>query len=109
MIYIIFWFLFLFSPLLFQLIFGIKAIKYSISLSFWEVSLISLLGHVAFAIINLEIMSESLRHATHRNGLAWVFLLIMECIFGLIVLIVILIQRYIQYRKNRFNEEENKN
>ncbi|MBA0883294.1 hypothetical protein [Flavobacterium undicola] len=109
MIHLISLFLLLFSPLLFQLISGIKAIKYSISLSFWEVSLISLLGHVAFAIINLEIMSESLRHATHRNGLAWVFLLIMECIVGAILLIVILIQRYIQYRKNKSNEGGNPN
>jgi len=101
MIYIIFWFLLLLSPLLFQLILGLKAIKHSISLSFLKVSLISLLGHVVFAIINLELMSESLRQATHRNGLAWVFLLIMECIVGLILLVTILIQRYIQYCKNK--------
>lgn len=101
MIHLISLFLLLLSPLLFQLIFGTKAIKYSISLSFWQVSLISLIGHVAFAIINLELMGESLKQATHRNGLAWVFLLIMECIFGAILLIVTLIQRYIEYRKNK--------
>lgn len=101
MVYIIFWFLFLFSPLLFQFIFGNKVIKDTTSLSFLEVSLISVVVHVAFAIINLELMEESLKHATHRNGLAWVFLLIMECIIGFILLIVILVQRYIQYRKNK--------
>ena len=80
-------FLLLLSPLLFQLFFGIKAIKCSISLSFWQVSSISLLGHVFFAILNLYLMSESLRHATHKNGLAWVFVLIIECIVGIILLI----------------------
>jgi len=109
MVYIIFWFLLLFSPLLFQFIFGNKAIEDNTSLSFLEVSLISSVVHVAFAIINLELMGESLKHATHRNGLAWVFLLIMECIVGFILLIVIIVQRYIQYRKNKSKKKVHNN
>lgn len=109
MIYLICLFLLLLSPLLFQLIFGIKAIKYSISLSFLEVTLISSLGHVAFAIINLELMSESLKHATHKCGMAWLAVLMMEYFVGFVLLVTILIQRYIQYRKNKSNEGGNAN
>ncbi|RVT77562.1 hypothetical protein EOD40_07095 [Flavobacterium sufflavum] len=109
MIYIISLFFLLLSPLLFQLIFGIKAIKDSISLSFLEVILISSLGHVAFAIINLELMGESLKHATHKCGMAWLAVLMMEYLVGFVLLIVILIQLYIQYRKNKSNEEGNAN
>ncbi|MEN9906956.1 MAG: hypothetical protein RLZZ540_97 [Bacteroidota bacterium] len=109
MIHLLSLFLLLLSPFLFQLIFGIKVIKDTSSLSFLEVSLISLLGHVAFAIINLELMSESLKHATHKCGMAWLGVLMLECVVGFVLLIVILIQRYIQYRKNKSNEGGNPN
>ena len=101
MTHLILFFPLLLSPLLFQFIFGTKAIKDSISLSFWEVCAISLYLHVFFGIINLHLMAESLREAIHKNGLAWVFVLIIECIVGFVLLIVIFIQRYIQYRKNK--------
>lgn len=109
MIHLISLFFLLLSPLLFQLIFGTKAIKDSISLSFWEVTLISSLGHLAFAIINLELMSESLKQATYRCGMAWLGLLMFECVVGIVLLVTILIQRYIQYRKSKSYEGENPN
>jgi len=93
--------LLLFLPFIFQLIFGLKAIKCSISLSFWQVSLISLLGHVFFAIMNLYLISELGRHANHRDGLAWIFVFAIELFVGFVLLIAILIQRYIKYRKNK--------
>ena len=95
--------LLLFLPLIFQLIFGIKAIKCSISLNFWQVSLISLLGHVFFAIMNLFLISGLRRPDNYYrdDGLAWYFVFFIELFVGLVLLITILIQRYIQYRKNK--------
>lgn len=97
--------LLLLLPLIFQLIFGIKAIKCSISLSFLQVSLMSLLGHVFFAIVNLFLLSRLRRPANYcrDDGLAWIFVFAIELFVGLVVLITILIQRYIQYRKNKSN------
>jgi len=93
--------LLLFLPLIFQLFFGIKAIKCSISLSFWQVSLISLLGNIFFAIVNLYLLSELMRHANNRDGLGWIFAFAIELFVGFVLLMAILIQRYIQYRNNK--------
>ena len=101
MIYSIIFLLLLFLPLIFQSIFGIKAIKCSISLSFWQVSLMSLIGHVFFAIVNLYLISELGRQANHRDGLAWIFVFAIELLVGFVLLMAILIQRYIQSRKNK--------
>lgn len=109
MVYIIFWFLLLFSPLLFQFIFGNKVIKDITSFSFLEVILISSLGHIVFAIINLELMSESLKHATYKCGMPWLALLMMEYFFGFVLLIVILTQLYILYRKKKSKKKVHNN
>jgi hypothetical protein len=91
----------LFLPLIFQLIFGIKAIKCSISLSFWQVSLISLLGQVFSAIGNLFLISELGRLANSRDGWPWIGVFVIELLVGLVLLTTILVQRNIQYRKNK--------
>jgi len=88
-------------PLVFQLIYGIKAMTRRISLSFWQVSLISLLGQVLSAVGNLFIISELGRLANSRDGLPWMGVLVIELFVGFVLLITILIQRYIQYRKNK--------
>lgn len=92
----------LFLPLIFQLIFGIKAIKRSISLSFWQISLISLLGQVFSAFGNLYLISELGRLANSRDGLPWIGVFSIELFIGFVLLITILVQRYIQYRKNNY-------
>ncbi|MEL1241282.1 hypothetical protein [Flavobacterium flavipallidum] len=109
MIYLLSLFFLLLSPLVFQLIFGIKVIKESTSFSFLEVILISSLGHVAFAIINLELMGESLKQATYRCGMAWLGLLMLEYFVGFVLLIVILTQLYILYRKNKSEKKVHNN
>lgn len=109
MIYLICLLLLLLLPLLFQLIFGIKVIKDITSFSFLEVILISSLGHIVFAIINLELMSESLKHATYKCGMPWLALLMMEYFFGFVLLIVILTQLYILYRKNKSEKKVHNN
>ena len=91
----------LFLPLIFQLIFGIKAIKCSISLSFWQVSLISLLGQILSAIGNLFLISELGRLANSRDGWPWIGVFVIELFVGLLLIITILVQRNIQYRKNK--------
>ncbi len=88
-------------PLLFQLIFGIKAMNRSISLSFWKVSLISLLGQVLSTVGNLTLMSELIRLNNSRDGLPWIGVLAVEVFVGFLLVLTILIQRYIQYRRNK--------
>lgn len=91
----------LFLPLIFQLIFGIKAIKCTISLRFWQVSLISLLGQVFSAIGNLFLISELGRLANSRDGWPWIGVFVIELFVGFVLLITIVLQRNIQYRKNK--------
>lgn len=93
--------LLLFLPLIFQFIFGIRAMKGSIFLNFWQVSLISLLGHLFFAMGNLFLISELGRLANSRDGLPWIGVFGIELFVGAVLLIMILVQRYIQYPKSK--------
>ena len=88
-------------PLLFQLIFGIKAMNRSISFSFWTVSLISFIGQLFSAIANLFLMSELINHANSRDGLPLIGVLAVEAFVGFVLLLTILVQQYIQYRRNK--------
>lgn len=94
--------LILLLPLVFQLIFGTKANKGRLSLSFWKISLISLLGQVASAIVNLLFINEMTTRSGSRNGLPFVGMFILELMVGSILVIIIFIQGYVQYRKNKF-------
>lgn len=95
----------LFLPMIFQLIFGNKANEGSISLSFWKVSLISLFGQVLSTIWNFFLVNELVSLSASRNGWPVIGILTIELIVGLFLVLMILIQRYIQYRKNKLLKE----
>jgi len=84
--------------MIFQLIFGNKANKDSISLSFWKISLISLFGQVLSTIWNFFLVNELVSLSASRNGWPVIGILTIELIVGLFLILMILIQRYIQKR-----------
>ncbi|MBL7970314.1 MAG: hypothetical protein JNL03_02230 [Prolixibacteraceae bacterium] len=88
-------------PLVFQIIVGTKAIRHSISLSFWKVSLISLLIQLITTLGNLWLMGVLIRKSASREGLALIGVLAIELVAASVLLVVILIQGYILYRKKR--------
>lgn len=88
-------------PVIFQLIVGTMASKAFISLKFWHVSLISLLGQAASAVFNLLFINELISRSGSRNGLPFVGMFILELIIGGILVITIFIQGYVYYRKNK--------
>lgn len=92
-------------PVIFQLIVGTLAIKTSIPFKFWHISLISLLGQVASAVFNLLFINALLTRNGSRNGLPFVGMFILELIAGSLLVIIIFIQGYLQYRKNKFLNE----
>lgn len=92
-------------PLVFQLIVGSKANKGQRTLSFWQVSLISLCGQVFSAVCNLLLISELITRNGSRNGLPWIGMLILELMVGGVLLVTILIQGYIQYRRHKISSE----
>ena len=91
-------------PIAFQLIFGNRGTKGVILLSFWKVSLISLFGQVFSVIWNFYLVSELITLSKSRNGWPGIGILILESIAGLVLVIVILSQRYIQYRKAKLSK-----
>lgn len=86
-------------PLVFQIIVGTKAIRHSISLSFWKVSLISLLVQLITTLGNLWLMGVLIGKAASRDGLAWIGVWVIELVAASVLVVVILIQGYILYRK----------
>lgn len=92
-------------PVIFQLIVGTMASKASIPFKFWHISLISLLGQVASAVFNLLFINELLTRNGSRDGLPFVGMFILELIAGSILLIIIFIQGYVQFRKNKSRNE----
>ena len=94
-------FLILLLPSIFQIVFGIKAHKGTISLRFWQISLISLLLQVLSAVCDLFLISELISRSGSRHGLPFIGMLILEVMAGGILLVIILIQGYIQFRKNK--------
>lgn len=88
-------------PIVFQLIVGNKASKGLISLNFWKVCLISLMAQLLSTIWNFYLVSELITLAKSRNGWPGIGILILELIAVIVLAVVILMQRYLQYRRNK--------
>lgn len=91
-------------PLLFQIIFGRKAIGGDIKLSFGTVCLISLLGQILFTIFDFKIIVYYLEKNHNACGMPLVGLIMFSLLFTVILFITILIQDRI--RKSYGEEEE---
>ena len=91
-------------PLLFQIIFGRKAIGGDIKLSFRTICLISLLGQILLTILAFNIVEYYLKKNNNPCGMAFVGLTMFSFLFTLILIITIINQYRI---KKSYEEEDN--
>lgn len=90
-------------PLLFQIIFGRKAIGGDIKLSFGTICLISFLGQILFTILAFNIIAYYLEKNNTACGMSLVGLLMFSLLFTLILLITV----FIQYRiKKSYGDDD---
>jgi hypothetical protein len=93
-------------PLLFQIIFGRKAIGGDIKLSFGTICFISFLSQILFTIFAFNIIVYYLEKNHNACGMALVGLIMFSLLFTLILFITMLIQERI--RKSYGDDEEDK-
>ncbi|MFV0591523.1 MAG: hypothetical protein ACK5M7_09070 [Draconibacterium sp.] len=97
MLKIIFYVLFI-LPLMFQVIFGTKAVRQSGRLKLWQVALISIAGQILLTLANTKIMSVFIEESGTHDGLPFVGVLILSGVIGAIMLLVILVQAIVLLR-----------
>jgi hypothetical protein len=91
-------------PLLFQIIFGRKAIGRDIKLSFGTVCLISFLGQILLTILAFKLIVYSLEKNSNACGMPLVGLVMLSLLFSVILFITILIQYRI--KKSYIDDED---
>lgn len=79
-------------PLVFQIIFGRKAIGEDIKLSFGAICLISFLSQIVLTFVSFFIMAKKLQNDNFVCGLPLVGLIISSSFFTLILIVVMVIQ-----------------
>ena len=100
-------------PLLFQIIFGRKAIGGDIKWSFGTICLLSFFGQILFSILAFYIIAYYLQKNNNACGMPLVGLVMFSLLFTVILLITI----FIQYRIKKYygdedeieDEDENEN
>ena len=95
-------------PLLFQLIFGRKAIGGDIKLSFGTVCFISFLGQIVLTISAFKLIVYYLEKNNNACGVPLVGLTILSLFFSVILFITMLVQDRIQksYGENEIDKAE---
>jgi len=89
-------------PLIFQFIYGTKALNQWISLKFWQIVLTSFLGLIIMIIICFFLMLFELHRKGIKDGLPAFGVVILGLLVGIIILVVILIQLY----SNKINNND---
>ncbi len=87
--------LFLALPIIFQIVFGRKAIAESIKLSLFKVCLISYFSQFIFFIIAYSLLSSGLRSESNGQihcGMPFLALIVLEFLIAIFILVIILIQ-----------------
>jgi len=87
-------------PLVFQFVCGNKAISGNTKLKLWQVGIISCAGQVLVTFINLGLMSYFIEKAKSHNGLPFIGVVIISMVAGTLVLLVILVQTVVCFRKS---------
>jgi len=95
-------------PLLFQIIFGRKAIGGDIKLSFGTVCLISFLGQIIFTISAFNLIVYYLKKNNNACGMPLVGLVMLSLLFTVILFITMFIQDRIKksYGDDEIDEDE---
>jgi hypothetical protein len=89
-------------PLVFQIIFGRKAIAESITLEFGTVCLISFISQIVLSIMAFCLASYNFNQYLEQNpnsfrcGMGFVGLIMLSFLFSIILVIVIIVQYYIK-------------
>ena len=89
-------------PLLFQIIFGRKAIGGDIKWSFGTICLLSFFGQILFTILAFYIIAYYLQKNNNACGMPLVGLVMFSLLFTVILLITI----FIQYRIKKYYGDE---
>lgn len=97
-------------PLLFQIIFGRKAIGGDIKLSFGTVCLISFLGQIILPFLAFKLIVYYLEKNNNACGMPLVGLVMLSLFFSVILFITMLIQDRIKksYEENEIDKIEDK-
>lgn len=93
-------------PLLFQIIFGRKAIGGDIKLSFGAVCLISFVGQILFTILAFNIIVYYLEKNNNACGMPLVGLIMFSLLFSLILFITMIVQDRIKKSYGDDEDEE---
>jgi hypothetical protein len=83
-------------PLLFQIIFGRKAIGEDIKLKFGAICLISGIGQLLFSYISLLLLSNRLEEYGQKCGLPLVGLIMISLFFTACLIITMIVQYFIK-------------
>ena len=102
MLRVLFFFLFL-LPLAFQIVYGIKAIKGHVKLKLWQVSVFSCIAQVVITLFNSYLMAVIIKQAESHDALPMVGVVALNIVFGILILLVILIQSIVQFRLAKRN------
>lgn len=86
----------LIAPLVFQIIYGRKAIGEDIKLKFGTVCLFSLLGQIMFTFLSLFIMSNLIQKKGIHCGMPLVGLFTISIFFTVVLFVTMLIQYFIK-------------
>lgn len=99
-----FFLLLLALPIIFQIIFGRKAIGESIKLTYFKVCLISFLSQFIIFFIAFKLLSNKLQSESNGQihcGMPFVGLITLEILIAIIIFIIILIQYLIKRNYDR--------
>jgi hypothetical protein len=91
-------FLFLFIPLIFQIRVGNNAAFKFISIKFWQVCVLSIIGQMLMSILSSILMLKVLNHRGFRDGMPAVGIFMLGMLIMLVILIIIVIQLYAKYQ-----------
>lgn len=94
---------FFFLPVIFQIFYGVKAIRGSIKLNLREVVIISLIGQFFAAIVGFYLMSVFIKQSQSHDGLPMVGVLVLNSIMIVLLLVVVLIQTIISFKMKKRN------
>ena len=87
-------FLLLFIPLIFQIRYGNSAVFKFISIKFWQVCLISIIGQMLMSISGSILMLKVLNQRGFRDGMPAVGIFVVGMLIMIVILVVIVIQLY---------------
>lgn len=82
----------MFFPIVFPIVYGIKAIKENTKLKLWQISVISLIFQLIMTVLNSYLVNLFIKQSDSHDGLPMIGVVASNLILGGIILGVIIIQ-----------------